>query len=74
MGLAEKNQKFLNFEIFPIKKTTPLKLISFNKNLKDLKSYAEQTFSNKVTFPGLGKLTTRAMFLKEIEKEINKNE
>ncbi len=74
MGLASKNQKFINYDIFPIKKTTALQLVSFNKVLKDLKTYTKNNFSNKIIFPGLGTPQSRALFLKEVEKEININE
>ena len=74
MGLASKNQKFINYDIFPIKKTTALQLVSFNTVLKDLKTYTKNNFSNKIIFPGLGTPQSRALFLKEVEKEININE
>ena len=74
MGLANKNQSFINFDIFPIKRTTPLQLISFNNNLNDLNNYTKKKFFDKVSFPGLGKPSSRANFIKEIEKEILEDE
>ena len=71
MGLANKNQKFTKYDIFPIKKTTSLELIGFNKVLKDLKSYTSKNFSNMIVFPGLGIPFSRGVFLREVEKEIN---
>ena len=53
MGLADNNQKFINFEIFPIKKTTPLQLISFNKNLDELNNYIKKIFLIKFLFHDL---------------------
>ncbi len=74
MGLASKEQKYINYDIFPIKKTTPLELVSFKTVLKDLKMYTKNNFSNKIVFPGLGIPFTRVIFLKEVEKQINLDE
>ncbi len=74
MGLANKNQNFIRHDIFPIKKTTPLELVSFNKVLKELKIYTKNNFSNKVVFPGLGIPFSRVIFLKEVERQMNLDE
>ena len=74
MGLADNNQKFINFEIFPIKKTTPLQLISFNKNLDELNNYIKKIFLIKLVFQDLENQIVGHIFLKKWKKKFYKNE
>lgn len=74
MQLASSDQVFEKYKIFPIKKTVPLPLVAFNQNSETFLNFLEQNFNHKVIFPGLGKRTSRAFFLDEVENEINKYE
>ncbi len=74
MGLADFDQKYNNYEIFPLKKTAALHLLNFNNSSEYLKKYLQENFLNKILFPGLGKRTSRSFFLNELEKTINANE
>jgi protoporphyrinogen oxidase len=71
MKLASKDQNYSKFKIFPIKKTTPMQLSNFDKNSEILLKFLKTKFNNKVSFPGLGKRTSRAFFLDDVENFIN---
>ena len=48
-----------------------MQLSNFDKNSEILLKFLKTKFNNKVSFPGLGKRTSRAFFLDDVENFIN---
>ena len=70
MKMADKDQRYLKFKYFNIKKTLSVPLVDFEDTFKNLKNLSENKYEGKVMFPGIG-VITRNNFIKWLKKYLN---
>ena len=67
MKMADKNQKYINYKIFNLKKTLAIPLVDFEESLHNFKGLLNTKYSNKIILPGIGTFT-RNIFIESLRE------
>ena len=67
MKMVDKNQKYINYKIFNLKKTLAIPLVDFEESLSKFNNLLSTKYLNKVILPGVGTFT-RNIFIESLRE------